>query len=179
MSWEVDLSGERFGKLQVLERAKPVTKPNGKRVTMYKCLCDCGRKTIVTHGSLTSGNTRSCGCLAGKPGGKPRKKKTCKPKQKPKPKAKGPVPEAVATTADDLRPRGIQNFIAAFVRSCAKDIVNAPPDNTERKHTEKLLQSAYFERITGLDGELLLTKFREEAEKRQQKKRRKTQNEKR
>lgn len=175
MSRTVDLSGQRFGKLLVLERTKPHVRPNGQRVTMYKCLCDCGRKTVVAHGRLTAEITKSCGCLAGRPGGKAPKKKPGKPKPKPKakPKANGPVPEVVETTANDLRPGGIQNFIAAFVRSCAKDIVNAPPDNTERKHTEELLQSAYFERITGLDGELLLAKFREEAEKRQQKKRRK------
>jgi hypothetical protein len=165
----VDLSGQRFGKLLVLQKAKPHVKPDGQRVTMYKCLCDCGRTAFVGHNKLTSGNTKSCGCLAGRPGGKTRWRQPGKPKKK----AKGSWPETAGTSASELRPGGIQNFIAAFVRSCAKDIVNAPPDNTERKHTEKLLQSAYFERITGLDGELLLAKFREEAEKRQQKKRRK------
>ena len=30
---------------------------------MYKCHCDCGKDTIVKGGNLTSGNTKSCGCL--------------------------------------------------------------------------------------------------------------------
>lgn len=28
----------------------------------YLCQCDCGNKTVVTTGSLTSENTKSCGC---------------------------------------------------------------------------------------------------------------------
>lgn len=50
-----DLSGQKFGKLTVLEYA-------GDRT--YKCLCDCGNETIVRQTSLKSGNTRSCGCAA-------------------------------------------------------------------------------------------------------------------
>lgn len=58
MSKVTDLTGQRFGRLLVLE---PLF--GGKR-TRWKCLCDCGQVTIVGSGAhLTSGNTRSCGCL--------------------------------------------------------------------------------------------------------------------
>lgn len=56
----IDLTGKRFGRLIVIERAidKHYKKP------MWKCQCDCG-KIIITRGSvLTSGQSQSCGCLA-------------------------------------------------------------------------------------------------------------------
>lgn len=54
-----DLTGQRFGKLLVLECAG---KPDGRRY-YWKCQCDCGNIKIVAGASLTSGNTKSCGCL--------------------------------------------------------------------------------------------------------------------
>ena len=51
--------GKRFGKLVVLERLNK----SGKQGTIWKCLCDCGNiKEIPTY-ELTSGKTKSCGCL--------------------------------------------------------------------------------------------------------------------
>ena len=53
-----DLTGQRFGRLTVLE---PLP---GERRTRWRCVCDCGRETVVGSGHhLTSGNTKSCGCL--------------------------------------------------------------------------------------------------------------------
>lgn len=53
-----DLTGQRFGRLTVLE---PVT---GRGRTKWRCRCDCGRTTVVGSAHhLTSGNTKSCGCL--------------------------------------------------------------------------------------------------------------------
>lgn len=54
----IDLTGQRFGKLTVIERAGT----KNKHVT-WRCICDCGKETIVKGNSLTSGLTRSCGCL--------------------------------------------------------------------------------------------------------------------
>lgn len=54
----VDLKGLRFGKLVVLEE---VQRPLHGR--FWLCLCDCGKKTITNSNRLTSGKTRSCGCL--------------------------------------------------------------------------------------------------------------------
>lgn len=55
----LDLTGKRFGKLTVIERAE--TK-YGK--TRWKCLCDCGNYTYTITHRLTSGATQSCGCRA-------------------------------------------------------------------------------------------------------------------
>lgn len=53
-----DFVGRRFGMLTVTAYA-------GKRDGMHrwKCLCDCGRETIVGQSLLQSGKTKSCGCL--------------------------------------------------------------------------------------------------------------------
>lgn len=53
-----DLSGKKFGKLTVLKRAVgEYLRP------YYDCICECGNELIVEGRRLTSGNTRSCGCL--------------------------------------------------------------------------------------------------------------------
>lgn len=52
-----DLSGQCFGKLTVIERAK-----NKGKATMWHCRCECGNETIVSAGHLKEGATKSCGC---------------------------------------------------------------------------------------------------------------------
>ena len=55
----LDITNKRFGKLVALE-------PTDKRshgTIVWKCQCDCGNIAYVSIGSLTSGNTKSCGCL--------------------------------------------------------------------------------------------------------------------
>lgn len=55
----IDLTGQRFGLLSVINRAE-----NGKGgVTRWHCLCDCGRETTTSAAHLRSGHSRSCGCL--------------------------------------------------------------------------------------------------------------------
>ena len=56
----VDLTGQRFGKLVVIER----TENKGIEVR-WLCKCDCGNQSIVASTRLKSGRTRSCGCLKG------------------------------------------------------------------------------------------------------------------
>lgn len=57
-----DLTGQRFGKLIVLERVK-----NDRFGHVnYKCQCDCGSITIVDATNLRNGTTNSCGCLKSK-----------------------------------------------------------------------------------------------------------------
>lgn len=53
-----DFVGKRFGMLTVLEYA-------GKRDGMHRwrCLCDCGKESVVGQTLLQSGKTKSCGCL--------------------------------------------------------------------------------------------------------------------
>ena len=54
----IDLSGQTFGRLQVLQRAK-----NHGPHTYWHCICECGEQTTVYAGSLRRGLTKSCGCL--------------------------------------------------------------------------------------------------------------------
>lgn len=61
----LNLEGQVFGRLRVLERDPKNTKKGGAR---WLCLCDsehggCGNTTVVSSGSLRSGGCRSCGCL--------------------------------------------------------------------------------------------------------------------
>lgn len=53
-----DLTGQRFGRLTVIERAE-----NKKDRVMWKCKCDCGNEHIVRGNSLVTGRCKSCGCL--------------------------------------------------------------------------------------------------------------------
>lgn len=53
-----DLTGQRFGKLTVLEYAGRDAHNN----IMWKCKCDCGNTRKVQNGSLVHGKSKSCGC---------------------------------------------------------------------------------------------------------------------
>ena len=60
-----NLTGQRFGKITVLERDFNYTTKNGNSGTYWKCQCDCG-KIFTTHThSLQQGRTKSCGCSKG------------------------------------------------------------------------------------------------------------------
>jgi hypothetical protein len=58
---------QRFGRLRVLIPEGRLTQKNGKRANGYAvlCICDCGELTSAPLSKLYSGNTASCGCLAG------------------------------------------------------------------------------------------------------------------
>mgnify|MGYP000229524137 CR=1 FL=1 len=56
----IDRTGQRFGKLVAIER-KGV---NELKKVLWRCICDCGKETLVPSGSLVTGNTTSCGCVA-------------------------------------------------------------------------------------------------------------------
>lgn len=56
----IDLTGKRFGKLTVL---KKTNRRNKSRSIIWLCKCDCGNKKYITSSNLTSGETKSCGCL--------------------------------------------------------------------------------------------------------------------
>jgi hypothetical protein len=53
------LENERFGNLTVLK----MMDKNASGNYTWLCVCDCGKETIVSCGKLTSGHTKSCGCL--------------------------------------------------------------------------------------------------------------------
>lgn len=54
-----DLSGQKFGKLTVIERFYDEEKYKNR--IMYRCVCECGTETIVDGNSLKRGVTKSCG----------------------------------------------------------------------------------------------------------------------
>lgn len=54
----IDLTGQRFGRLTVIERAE-----NKGHMTRWLCLCDCGNTTISQAANLRGGKTVSCGCF--------------------------------------------------------------------------------------------------------------------
>lgn len=56
-----DLTGQKFHKLTVLNRAYPNTKSGSAR---WHCICDCGNECNVVGTHLKSGHTKSCGCNA-------------------------------------------------------------------------------------------------------------------
>jgi len=56
---KIDLSGQKFGRLIVLEEAGCDKLDN----VMWKCRCDCGTIKTIRGDSLRSGHTQSCGCL--------------------------------------------------------------------------------------------------------------------
>lgn len=60
MSQKKNLIGQRFGRLTIIG-------DTGKRChqgnVIWLCRCDCGTEKEIKSNNLTSGNTRSCGCL--------------------------------------------------------------------------------------------------------------------
>lgn len=56
MSIKIDLTGERYGKLEVLRLE--VDEPGKKK--KWLCKCDCGAEVIVSASNLRNAHTRSC-----------------------------------------------------------------------------------------------------------------------
>lgn len=56
----IDLTGQRFGRLTVIELHSAAMHGTNRR---WLCKCDCGGEKIVTSSRLLQGRTRSCGCL--------------------------------------------------------------------------------------------------------------------
>lgn len=57
--WDTDLTGERFGKLNVEGPADPGPLSGS---TLWRCRCDCGNEKEYTTTILLSGRVCSCGC---------------------------------------------------------------------------------------------------------------------
>ena len=58
-----DLTGQKIGRLTILERAESKIDYRGKPITCWKCQCECGKIIIVRKTNLTSKNSLSCGCV--------------------------------------------------------------------------------------------------------------------
>lgn len=61
MSKVVDMTGQRFGRLTVIERAGSAK----DKTAMWRCLCDCGTETVARGSDLRKGHYQSCGCQRG------------------------------------------------------------------------------------------------------------------
>lgn len=56
--------GEKFEMLTVVSRVENYISPSGINFSQWFCKCDCGNQIKVLGSSLTSGHTKSCGCLS-------------------------------------------------------------------------------------------------------------------
>ena len=56
-----DIKGQKFGRLTAIEL---INKRSASGDAYWRCKCDCGNITEVRKSKLSSGNTKSCGCLA-------------------------------------------------------------------------------------------------------------------
>lgn len=61
--YQKDLTGMRFGRLTVIDKASPAKGSHGENLSRWNCICDCGNKRIVRALVLLNGRTLSCGCL--------------------------------------------------------------------------------------------------------------------
>lgn len=59
----IDLTGQQFGRLQVLQLAEHRYSKSGTSKRYWLCKCVCGKECVVNSASLRSGNVKSCGCL--------------------------------------------------------------------------------------------------------------------
>lgn len=55
----IDMTGQRCGRLTVIERAGS----NIHKKATWRCHCDCGKEVVVSGNHLRSGMIKSCGCL--------------------------------------------------------------------------------------------------------------------
>lgn len=58
-----DLTGQRFGRLTVMNYTGTYLSPKGSKKAKWLCKCDCGKEIIVIGNNLRKGKTKSCGCL--------------------------------------------------------------------------------------------------------------------
>lgn len=55
----IDIIGKKFNKLRIIRE----TYRSNNGTVKYLCKCDCGKELEILGCSLTTGNTKSCGCL--------------------------------------------------------------------------------------------------------------------
>jgi hypothetical protein len=59
MTKVMELTGQVFGRLTVLDRVKN----NAAGNAIWRCGCECGNESFIAGITLRRGHTRSCGCL--------------------------------------------------------------------------------------------------------------------
>lgn len=68
----IDLTGQKFGRLTVISKAKPYKTKGGYYATKWICQCECGNVVEVNTQKLRNGHTSSCGCLKKENKGRPK-----------------------------------------------------------------------------------------------------------
>ena len=58
---KIDIKGKKFGRLTVTGEYRKSITSKGRD---YLCVCDCGNKLFVYRGKITTGHTKSCGCIS-------------------------------------------------------------------------------------------------------------------
>lgn len=59
-----DLSGQRFGRLVVIDRNFEKQEKLKSNDPYWNCICDCGKNCIIKTSKLKSDKSKSCGCLS-------------------------------------------------------------------------------------------------------------------
>lgn len=59
----IDITGQVFGRLKVLNCTQKANRSKGISTTKFLCECECGNIKEIARDSLISGATKSCGCL--------------------------------------------------------------------------------------------------------------------
>lgn len=95
-----DLVNRTFDRLTVL---KDTGERNPKKGKVWLCLCKCGNKKEVTTSNLTSGRTKSCGCLQDES----RKRKRPKRKQLISKKRKKEIPPELKSVSSKIVKNGL------------------------------------------------------------------------
>lgn len=63
MGKALDIKGSKYGRLLVVDFGGTRRTTGGKSVRQWNCVCECGNTCTVDTLAITSGNTKSCGCL--------------------------------------------------------------------------------------------------------------------
>lgn len=62
MKEKIDLTGQTFGRLTVINAETTFDSKNNK-IRKWNCICKCGKNKLVLTSSLINNKTKSCGCL--------------------------------------------------------------------------------------------------------------------
>lgn len=136
----IDLTGQRFGRLTVLEFVRTSEKGHS---LIWRCKCDCGNVVEVAGNNLRNGHTTSCGCAL------------AEAQQAPEIRIaalkKSPLTGAFETNirakwyaiSNGKREWKIKN-LSKFVRDNAEMLGVNPDDTVELERTAKALYNAYY-----------------------------------
>lgn len=61
--WRMSEHGVPDSRLTIICRSEDYFQPDGTKISMWKCKCDCENEVVVRGTVLRNGEVRSCGCL--------------------------------------------------------------------------------------------------------------------